>query len=431
MKAFIVLLFIFNSIPVQGDNETKKISHIVIIGNKATAENVILRELLFKVGNIPDEKILELSRKRLMNLYLFNRVEIYQIQQKEGILILIEVTEQIYLYPYPIFDIHDRDWGKISYGLSLNHSNFRGQNEKLTVAGWFGYQPGFGLAYSDPWAGDSIHLTTGFSANKYTTKHRILDFKEKHISSGFNVGKYWNLYFKTQIGIYFDQITVSDRYSLLLHSGKPKENLWGVELYIRHDTRDLYSYPTKGWNNSLLIHKNGIFQTYNNYLKLIIDIRRYFHWKFLIFASRFFQQYLFGQVPVYRQSYIGFSERIRGHFYDTAKQGRHIHIISLELRFPIIPVKYYSYKFPFIPSEYLKNLKLGLSGGIFLDNGIIWKKSTDYDTNYNQVYSINNYITGFGIGLHIHMPYIEIFRLDYGMDLNFNHEFIAEMGLSF
>jgi outer membrane protein assembly factor BamA len=372
-----------------------------------------------------------------MNLYIFNRVEFYTIDQNEGILILIEVTEQIYLYPYPIFTIHDRDWKKISYGLSLNDHNFRGQNERLTLAAWFGYQPGYGLQYCDPWTGDSLHLSTSITTSKYTSEHRIIGFKEKHINAAIELGKWWSYYFQTRLGICYDRISIPDQYTIYLHSNNNTENLWGINLFIRYDTRDLYSYPANGWNNSIFIEKNGIFQKYNNYLKFSIDIRRYQQLGFLIIASRIYQKYTIGQLPIYRHNYIGFSERIRGHFYDPAIEGRHIHCFNFELRFPLIPIRYFSYKFPGIPSDYLKDLKLGLSGGLFWDNGIIWNKSKnagiiwDNSKKRNDGYCINRFISGFGFGLHFHIPYIEVFRLEYAMNLDFKGEFIAEIGVSF
>ena len=106
------------------------------------------------------------------NLYLFNRVQ-FQLypQDEESYILLIEVTEKIYFYPLPILTIHERDWSKWSYGLKAVHMNFRGQNERLWVGFWFGYRPGFGLTYSDQWAGDSLHLNTGFGITKNTITH--------------------------------------------------------------------------------------------------------------------------------------------------------------------------------------------------------------------------------------------------------------------
>jgi len=406
--------------PVQNP---KPIQNVIIIGNKFTGDNVIRRELLIKEGELPSAELLERSRQRLLNLYLFHRVELYVVPHNEkGDILIIEVTEQIYFYPAPILHMNERDWSKWSYGMSVIHYNFRGQNEKLWAGLWFGFRPGFGFTYSDPWAGDSLHLTTGFSISKTTYNHRTLDFEERHIYGKLSIGKWWNYHFKTEISLLYDHVSFNDQYIYLMHSGKNIEQLWGVEFYIRHDTRDLYSYPSTGWANYLVVYKNSIFQNYNNYYKLDFDVRRYLRLGPVILAGRYFQSYLIGEVPVYRLNYIGFEERIRGHFY-TVLEGRHINLGSLEFRFPIVPIRYFSLNLPPIPQQYLKNLQLGLSAGLFIDSGIVWNKSNQY--------SRDNFRTGFGFGLHIHLPYVQVFRLDYAFNRDWRGQFLVEVGVSF
>jgi outer membrane protein assembly factor BamA len=396
---------------------------IVIIGNHTTDDNVIRRELLFKEGDIITETEVRESQERLLNLYLFNRVEIYTIpQEQDGVLLVIEVTERLYFYPVPILNIQERDWDKWSYGLGVIHYNFRGQNERVWAGMWFGYRPGFGFSYTDQWAGDSLHLTTGFRLSKVTFDHRTLNFEERHILAEATVGKWWNFYFKTDLTLSFDRISVNDEFSPLLKSGQSTEYLLGVLFSVRHDTRDIYTYPQNGWFNRLFLFKNGIFQEFNNYYRVSADTRRYVSFGPVTFAGRWYQSYLFGDIPVYRYTYIGFDERIRGHFSEV-REGKHINVAGLAIRFPIIPIRYFSLSLPGIPDLYTTNLKLGLSGGFFIDSGIVWDEAPEYQWN--------NFRTGFGFGLHFHLPYIEVFRIDYAMDRDWNGEIIAEIGLGF
>jgi outer membrane protein assembly factor BamA len=420
----LLILFFLFLIPIAKSvgQTLPPIVNIVVIGNETTGENVILRELLFQKGDTPDSALIERSRQRILSLSLFNRVLIHVVPSEQETIIIVEVTERLYFYPNPIFFLTDRDWGKISYGLGLTNYNFRGQNEKLTGALWFGYRPGFGFLYSDPWLGENMHLTSAFSANKYTTNHRTLDFEERHITSAVKLGKFWGRYFRTEINLDFDRIQVAEQYAYLMHSGNATEQQWALLLYFLYDTRNLRYFPERGWLTALSFLKNGLLQNYDKYTRTIIDLRRYQNIGPLIFAGRFYQNYLFGQVPIYRDNYIGFSERIRGHFYQVY-EGRHIHIGSAEVRFPIIPVKYFTFNFPGVPDLYQSNLKFGLSGEFFIDSGIIWEDAAQY--------TINNYITGFGCGLFIHLPYVEIFRIDYGLDRDFQGEWIFEVGIYF
>jgi outer membrane protein assembly factor BamA len=402
---------------------TKPISSIVIIGNESTDDNVILRELVVKKGSVPTQELMDESRKRLQNLYLFNRVELYLVPQDEkSDILIIELTEQWYFYPVPILTMRERDWKKWSYGLGVVHTNFRGQNEKIWGGIWFGYRPGFGLSYNDQWAGDSLHLTTGFALNKTTYNHRTLGFEERHHSGNISVGKWWNLYLNSDLIFLFDNVNVDSPDVVYMQSGQTTENLFGIAGAIRIDTRDLYSYPGHGVYLRLYAMDNGIFQKYNRYQEVDLDLRTYQPVYSATLAMRVFQSYLIGAVPVYRLNYLGYNERIRGRFYESW-EGRNINLASIELRIPVIPIRYFSMDLPVIPPAYTRNLKVGLNAGIFADAGIIWSEPSEY--------AMANVISGFGFGLHFRLPYIEVFRIDYAFDPDWRGQIIVEVGVAF
>jgi outer membrane protein assembly factor BamA len=422
---FIWPLFLLSApVTVPAQDSTRTISNIVIVGNEVTDDNVILRELKIRIGDIPNEEKIEESRQRVANLLLFNRVEFRLYPQDEQHLILfIEVTERLYFYPLPILTIHERDWSKWSYGLSAVDMNFRGQNERIWLGFWFGYRPGFGIDFADQWAGDSLHLNTGLSLMKTTYYHRtITDMEESHVTANFILGKWWGLHFNSSLIFNYDRIEVAEDYRDLMQSGKPLEHTFGLALSLRLDTRDLYFYPSSGWFNRVTFARYGLFETYNHYTDIEIDLRRYLSLGPIILAGRFYQKSAFGSVPVYRLNYIGFNERIRGHFNEV-REGLHVQILTAETRFNLIPVHYFSLNLPPVPPQYLHNLKIGLSGALFIDSGIVW--------NYAFEQKIDRYKTGFGFGLLLHLPYVEIFRVDYGFDRDWNGEFIFEVGVSF
>jgi len=419
----LIILCLQISVSAQ-DNTERTIQNIIIIGNEITKDNVILRELVVHKGDIPTESKLQESYQRLMNLLLFNRVQLNLYPHDEKSLVLIiEVTEQLYFYPVPILTIQERDWSKWSYGLSLVNSNFRGQNEKLWGGFWLGYRPGFGIRYTDPWAGDSLHLNTSFSIMKTNINNRtITDMEERHVLGSVSVGKWWGRHFNTSLAFHFDRIKVAEEFRNIMHSGNTTEYTFGVEYSMLYDTRDLHSYPSTGWLTMTRLHKYGLFEDYNDYENILLDLRKYFSIGPIILAGRFYQNSLLGEIPVYRLNYIGYSERVRGHFY-TVWTGKHVQIGSIETRFNIIPIRYFSLDLPGVPSQYLQNLKIGLSAGLFVDTGIAWVTSDQY--------ALDNFNTGFGFGLHIHLPYVEIFRIDIGFNRNFDSQVIIEMGVVF
>ena len=57
------------------------------------------------------------------------------------------------------------------------------------------------------------------------------------------------------------------------------------------------------------------------------------------------------------------------------------------------------------------------------DFGAIWYQ--------NERLNKEHYLSGFGAGLHFHLPYVDIFRFEVGFDKELNHEFIGEVMVSF
>ena len=146
----ILFVFIFNansaySFNTPNENPDKFIKEILIIGNKKTKSNIILRELTFckneRIKNL--DSVIVKCKENLMNTGLFNFVEInYICEDSTSTLIYIKVTERWYLWPMPIFEIADRnlsewaqkkDISRTNYGFYLRQENFRGRDQILQV----------------------------------------------------------------------------------------------------------------------------------------------------------------------------------------------------------------------------------------------------------------------------------------------------------
>ena len=126
------------------------ISSITINGNKITKEDIVLREIVvnknstFSATDL-EQKIKE-SKENLINLKLFNFVKISYKLIGDKAEITIDVTERWYFWPYPVFEISERnfntwwqefkatnysDFSRLNYGIFFNWENFRGRNELL------------------------------------------------------------------------------------------------------------------------------------------------------------------------------------------------------------------------------------------------------------------------------------------------------------
>ena len=94
--------------------EKIEITNIIITGNKITKDDVLLRELTFKKGDVLSQASLEgkikESKENLTNLMLFNFNHITFENNTEKTDVYIEVVERWYIWPYPILEISERNF---------------------------------------------------------------------------------------------------------------------------------------------------------------------------------------------------------------------------------------------------------------------------------------------------------------------------------
>ena len=146
------------------------VGSITLNGNNKTQNDIILRELSFEEvksysAAILQEKITE-SKKNLINLKLFNFVEINKIQTNNLVEVTINVIERWYIWPYPVFEISERnfntwwkefatnnysDFSRLNYGIFFNWENFRGRNELIKLKIRKGFKEHYLLAYEVPY----------------------------------------------------------------------------------------------------------------------------------------------------------------------------------------------------------------------------------------------------------------------------------------
>ena len=429
----ITTFFSFTCLNAQGFDD-KPISNIIIVGNDNTDSDIIERELLFSIGDIVSDSILQESKKRIENLWLFNRVEFYPLPDGNKIGLLISVTERLYIFPYPEFTLEDRDWKKVTWGVGLAHENFRGRNEKVYAALLFGNRPGYSFSYSNPWVNRDWHIITGFYINKYSKDSREIFYyngdssyiNENHLYSSISLGKYWTRNFYNRLYFSRDAITVKDDFAYAMQNKKRTDIVYSITLNTVYDNRDLYAYPTRGWVFLLRMVKSGFFMDNIDYAKFKIDIRKYLSWKKWIFAGRMSTEQSVGTLPFYDKVYLGFDERVRGHFHEI-HSGRHNFVSVFEIRRPILSTKYFDFFSDLFPGTSTKDLKFGINAGLFAETGIAWNKQKEF----NSINDIDNLISGFGAGIHIILPYIEVLRIDFAFDEKYNYETILEIGMAF
>ena len=105
------LLFTTNSVFSQ-DKIT--ISKINITGNQVTEKEIILREVLLipgeSYGNLQIKELISKSKENLVNLKLFNFIEIKEDVNGNNMSITIKVIERWYFWVFPIFELSNRNF---------------------------------------------------------------------------------------------------------------------------------------------------------------------------------------------------------------------------------------------------------------------------------------------------------------------------------
>lgn len=405
----------------------KIISGVKVMGNEKTRDFVILREMKTAVGDHFSAERIEADRKRIQNLALFTRVEIIPAAaDHDTISLFVIVAERWPFFPYPLLFRNERAWDKWSYGLGIIHNNIKGLNQKLLAELWLGYNPGGQLVYSNPWFGGDHHYYHKLQILKMDVLSKSLHyprFVEQHEGMNYTFGKRWNYHVYTSAAVFYDHIVFPAEYSHLLTSNRLDQDVPSFGLGFRYDTRDLYEYPKSGW----LIDAYATITYFPRQLNYLIyggDFRHYFHITELTsLAMKFAIDLSAGQVPIYAHQFLGYRDRIRGHFNEQ-REGENRALFGAEFRFPILPIRYLNLQYGDISfGTYSNNLPFGVSGGIFVDAGDVW---------WNQPSSNSSgRLAGFGAGLHIHLPYVELLRIEYAFSFRGEPEIIFDLQVAF
>jgi len=414
------------------DNNFQVIDSIEITGNDITEEFIILRELTFGIGDTVSQELIEYNRDRIYSLGLFTRVDLLTVQISDKNILFINVEESWYIYPIPIIQIKDRDWDKLSYGIILVLKNFRGRNETLSGTVALGYDPSFSLNYYKPsitWKSD-IYFNAEISYGTVTNRSSMAkflygkDFEQTFSGGRIGIGNRFGTFHRLGFNVGYNYIESPAYIKGISASNQRVDRFVYFGLGYSYDSRDLIYFPREGLFTSASVVFNGLGMNGINYQVYNLDFREYrkligelsAKWRI---ATRFTSGKL---VPYYDYSFIGYQERIRGHF-SSEKEGHHSYVGSVELNYPIIKELNMSLDFvPLLPRELL-TYRIALYAQLFSDTGATQLRGKSL--------GIKDFDTGYGFGFtFLILPY-NVFRLEFALDDNQNSEFIFDLSVSF
>lgn len=443
----ILSLFIGNNSFAQNDTSQKvtyKVNDIILFGNTTTKNNIIIRELTFKKGDLIDTNIIKKemaqSRDNIYNTSLFNKVDVtYYPFGNHEVNVVIFLKERWYLWPVPIFEIHERNFNewwltknfhRAVYGGYLIYRNFRGRNETLQLSVREGYYQSYSLNYTIPYINKNQNTGLGFSvgySNNYEIVYKVRNDSLQYYTND-SIKPLQEYYAEARLtkrsGLYnthtfyidykWDKITdsvINLNHDYFLNSNNTEQYLM-LSYNFESDYRDIKIYPLKGYYYNFMIQQLGFFQKDLNITYLKASFRKF--WKL---SDPFYLETgingrlssTYTKQPFFLQSALGYgNDFVRGYELYVIN-GQSYGLFKTELKWQIFRPKVFY--IPFIPAEKFNSIPIALYLTAFGDLGYV------RDNLYGSGNPLtNSFLPGAGIGLDYVSYYNIVWRFEYSIN---------------
>ncbi len=434
-----------SSAATASDSLPRVVSDIIIIGNKITKPSIILRELTFQKNDtlIPSgfEESFTRSEENLMNTSLFNSAHVTSlITDQKSVTIYVILSERWYIFPFPIFEIVDRnfnewwrkkDFTKINYGGIITWNNFRGRNETIGMTLRFGYTQRVSFFYSIPFISkqQKSGLSFAFALSRnhetaYENYHNdLVYYKDPNHVSRKEIGG--SVQYTYRKGLYQTHILeaggkraeVQDTIVRLnedfFSPGKTTEKYFTLRYLYKLEHRDLVAYPLKGYFFDVEIAKVGFpaMKDDVNFSYVASAYKRY--WQ--LGKKFYFASSVNGKIsdsnpqPFYNIGGLGFgSNYLRGYEYYVVL-GQKYGLLKTNLKFELLPT--HSVHAGFIPLEKFATIPYAFYINLYADAG--YAEDHQY-SRYNSL--ANTWLYSGGAGIDFVTYYDLVFRLEYSVN---------------
>lgn len=427
------------------------IGDITLEGNKITRPHIINRELLFKKGDSLDLNILsqrlEQSRLNLLNTALFNFITIDTLSEENGNLnVKIKMIERWYLFPFPIFEIADRnfnswvnhrDWRRVNYGGFLKWSNLRGRMESLNLLIRFGYDERYRILYDFPYINQKqtigltfmAALTQNHEVAYQTVNDKPLYYRgENYILRNYTysttIDYRPSIFYTWSFSLSANRYSYSPKLSELNIAYAPPSsnslNFIQSTLFYKNDHRDNKAYPLRGFFTDVeLTTQNGLFSNNDTYSNMFIKNN-------LVFAEKINQKWAWSvgttfkissnkNLPYFLDQGLGYKrDYVRGYEDYVIDGGRYV-LGRSNLKYNVLKPTVKNLKIT--GSEKFDKIHYAIYFNIFADMGYV------FSTNKPQTESLNipqqnnklqnTLLRGFGAGMDLVTYYDKVLRLEY------------------
>jgi len=422
------------------------VSTIVLSGNTKTQNDIIIRELSFETNTsyaFDDlDKRIEESKENLVNLKLFNFVNINKTENKDSAEIKIEVIEKWYIWPFPIFEISERnfntwwkefadnnysDFSRINYGVSFNWENFRGKNELLKLKIRKGFKEHYLLAYEVPYF--NKNKTIGINTNlqffrrkktHFSTEKNRLNYFE---SDTFNSIDYdlnteiiyrKSFYQKHKLKFTYLHSTITDSISELnpnyLGNNLSNTSVYTLRYLFEYENRDYINYPLHGYALNFGTKKHLSATANVKHFEFTTKVEKYIEpYKRFYIGSSFKAKYSTeGEQPYFIQKALGYIDYVRGYEYYVA-DGQSYWLSKTAFKYALIEKT--TFDIPFVKMKQFNKSHYSLYLGIFSDLGYVRDNQNQEQNSIN-----NSMLWGKGIALDYVTYYDKLLRIEYSIN---------------
>ncbi|MCI0750866.1 MAG: BamA/TamA family outer membrane protein [Flammeovirgaceae bacterium] len=417
------------------------VNRLFVTGNRVTRDQIILRELTLKSGDViysldlPD--ILKQDERKIFNTRLFNTVEVRTLElEPNKVDILVEVHERWYTFPVPIFSLSDRnfnewwetynhDFRRTNYGLRLYQYNMRGRNETLRLTAQFGFQRLFELSYRMPYIDKKqkhgLVFDFAYFENKnlaYQTLDHKLEFKKSSdlLRTVRKVGlsyTFRNSFYQNHLlQIAHSEAQISDSVKLL-NENYLRENtiqsFTSVSYHFNYDRRDIAFYPLRGHYLSIMAQQSGLSSSEDlNKTEVNLLFTKYSDLKNNWFLSNYSLLYMSteDQIPYYNFSALGYYKRFVRGYEIYVIEGPQYFLNKTTLKKRVFSQRWTWNR---APLDQFRHMPLEIYLKAYADFGYV--KNYEGYTLSNRL--SNKLISGAGTGIDIVGSYDVVIRLEY------------------
>jgi outer membrane protein assembly factor BamA len=454
---FFVIGLVWVRLPLFSQDSIHKttIRKIIIQGNKKTKDYVIRRELTLKEGQSIDANKLDslvlANRLQVFNLMIFNEVNFNILNWTEDSLdLVIKVYEKWTIIPFPVikfadrninewWKLHNHDFKRLQYGLTVNWANFTGRNDLFRVSASFGFAEVFEGAYLIPQVNKKgtigIASTLSLMRSKhvaYNTIDDILQYLELGKSYQYTNIKFDPSFFyrpRIHVTHFFEAgygytkvsdsvITANPKY---FTNSKNTQHYFSIGYIFEADYRNIVAYPTEGWLIRMGISNYGLgFMKDVKMTDLFFRFSKYNTWqnhpKWSLANYGKLELSFRDKQPYNLQltKSLGYKENLVRGYELYVVDGQHSLLFKTEQRFRLVDFRLKNVKKlqgKGIMEKSLAYLPINVMLKTFFDAAYVW------DNQFEQNNTLKNkWIFGFGVGMDIITFGNQVFRIEYSVN---------------